>query len=285
MHHNDCYLGYPMKLVKQSLLVFIFACTPLVSEAKNPFSTDFVLDPYQIESSSELAYLNSTYSINSVIFKNTDESRFINYTQGLSIGLPQQFQVGIFETYANPLHKNPLNPGEGKSGLKAPLFSADKLMSYSDNLAFKASLSIKPNLTGSKEILNTYQVGILAISKVKADLDLSLGYSRTRYELAKTDADIFTLVMSKKFDEDTLLNLRYDATKWSATATTLGNFSSSMGHQLSAEISTSVAKDLWVGVNATYYYNKCNFTPVSLPIEYTNKTDLYNVSGVIKFLF
>lgn len=274
-----------MQFVKLSLITFVLTCIPTISEAGSPFAKDFILNPYQIESSSELGYLNSKYSINSIIFKNTDESRFINYTQTLKVGLPQQFEVGISETYANPLHKNPLNPGEGKSGLKAPLFSVAKRMNYSEALAFKASVSLKPNLTGSNEILNTYQADILAISKVQDDLDISLGYARTRYELSQTDADTFSLIISKRFEEDALLNLRYDAIKWSATETTLGKFSSSMGYQFVSELSAMVAKDLWVGIDATYYYNKCNFAPAFLPIEYTNKTNLYNFNGVIKFLF
>ena len=272
-----------MQLLKLTLLVLFL--TPKTSMAENPFALDFMLSPYQIESSTQASYLNSKYNIDSLFFKNTDESRFINYTQGLSIGLPQEISIGISETYADPLHKNPLNPSEGKSEFKAPLFSVNKLINFSDVLKFKASINLKPNLTKSNDDFNTLQAGILAIAKVQSDLDLSFGYTRTRYELSNTDADIFTLTVSKRLTDDTLLNLSYEETKWSATKTTLGDFDSSWGHGLTAELSTSIAKNIWIGLNSTYYYNKCTFTPIFPPIEYTNKTDLYTGGVTIKWIF
>jgi hypothetical protein len=274
-----------VRFIASKALIMLSMLIPEAALAQNPFSTDFMLAPYQVESSTQINYLNSKYSIDSLIFKNADESRFVNYTQGFTVGLPYDFSVGISETYADPLHKNPLNPGEGKSGFKAPFFNLNKLMNYSDGLKFKAGISLKPNLTESKDDFNTLQASILAVAKVKSDLDLSVGYTKTRYELSNTDADIFTVIVSKKFNDDTLLNLSYEHTKWSPTKTTLGEFDSSTGHAVTAELSRSIAREIWIGLNATYYYNQCTFTPIFPPIEYTNITDLYTAGVTIKWLF
>lgn len=272
-----------MKPVKT--IFTVLALIPSAGFAQTPFAPDFILAPYQIESSSQVSYLNTKYSIDSHIFKNKDESRFINFIQGFSIGLPNNFSVGISETYAEPLHKNPLNPSEGKSGFKAPFITLNKLVNYSDGLKFKVSASVNPNLSQTSDHFNTFHGSILAIAKVKNDLDLIFGYRKTRYELSNTDADIVTLTVSKRITDDTLLNLSYEETKWSATKTSLGDFDSSWGHGLTAELSTSIAKDIWIGLNSTYYYNKCTFTPIFPPIEYTNKTDLYTGGVTIKWIF
>lgn len=272
-----------MKPVKT--IVTVLALISSEGFAQTPFAPDFILAPYQIESSSQVSYLNTKYSIDSLIFKNKNESRFINYTQGFTIGLPYQFSVGISETYADPIHKNPLNPSEGKSGLKAPFIAVNKLVDYSDTLKFKMSVNLKPNLTGSSDHFNTLQAGILAIAKVKDNLNLSVGYNRTRYELSNTDADIYSLILSRKFSNETLLSLSYDKYKWSSTETTLGDFDSSDAYAITADLSSSLAKDIWVSLNASYYYNKCTFTPIFPPIEYTNKTDQYTGGVTIKWLF
>jgi hypothetical protein len=143
----------------------------------------------------------------------------------------------------------------------------------------------QPNLTGSSELLNTYQLIGLATFKFIPNMDVSIGYNRTRYELAGTDADIYSIILSRKFNEDVLLNVGYGVTKWSATETTLGNFDSSTGHSLTLDLSKNIDKDFWIGLNSTFYSNHEKFTGSPYPIIYENKTDFYTGGVTLKYLF
>lgn len=278
--------------MKSKLFALFIATIAGEALAESPFELDFILKPYQIESSTQVSYLKSTYDINSIVFKNNNYSEFVNYSQGFSIGLPNNFSVGITEIYADPVHKNPLNPGEGKSELKSPFFSLIKLIELSEDVSLKASGIIQPNLTGTSAAFNTAQFNMLAIKKTQKDFDLALGYSFMRYELAQTNSNSLDFIALKRFSEDTLLNLGYKVTFWDATQTTAGNFQASTGHTISGEISTRIAPSVWAALNSNYYVNKATFDPVPLPYSpplppysYTNTTNSYSVGATIKWLF
>lgn len=256
-----------------------------LSLAQNPFAPDFILEPFQIESFSQISYLNSTYDIKSNIFSNKDYSRFINYNQAFSIGLSDGYSVGISEVYADPLHKNPLNPSEGKSGFKSPFISINKITKYSDDLTLKFTGIIQPNLTGSSEKFNTYQLSATAISKIKSDFSLGAGLTKIRYELAHTDANTINLIFLKQFNTNTLLNLTYGLTFWDSTQTISGNFDSSLARTISAELSTNITKDIWIGLNLSRYSNEAKFTGAPFPVGYLNKTSTFTGGMTIKKLF
>lgn len=174
---------------KRFAVVWVLACSKTaLSNDFSPYSPAYIVSPYDVLSTSSYnnGWNNSRlYDISdshgssnpSASFKSTD----INFQQGLTLGLPQSFEIGFNLSYADNVYSS--SPGMNKpvGELGNPNFFVNKFWSTDSQLWGKASIQASPKTgdSGLKAAPTTYQIGLSGIYVPDNSLVTTLGITQS----------------------------------------------------------------------------------------------------------
>lgn len=275
-----------MALIKRIWLIpFAVFTAPCFSQGSqtSPYSPSFFLSPYQVEWDSSIGSTHTNYTINSPLLKNSANSIANNATQGLSIGLPDNFAIGVSELYVYPVITNPLNPNAATLGFKNPVLSGSKIWGLDTNSLFKISGSVQPN-TGVKAGLTTYNFGATGIFIGNNDWITSLGINETVNDGGDGGTATVIATISKKISSY-ILNASVGAARFPSILMSTGYVATSYGYSGTLELSRQILDQAWLGINYSIGSTTNTYTQNFMSIPFNNRT-LYNSGGVsLKVLF
>jgi hypothetical protein len=251
----------------------------------SPYSPAFFLSPYQVEWDSSISYTHSNYTIVSPILKSSSSSVSSNATQGLSIGLPDNYAVGISDVYVHPIMDNPLNPYVPTGGFKNPVISASKLWDLNAKTQLKFNASVQPN-TGVRAGLTTYNFGAIGIYSGANDWAASFGVNETINDGSDGGTTTAIALLSKKVGAY-LINASAGAARFPSSLLLTGYVATSYGYSGTLEVSRAILDNAWLGVNYSIGSTTNTYTQYlysqSIPV---NNRLLYNSVGMsLKVLF
>jgi hypothetical protein len=269
------------------LSLFCGLLLPLVAVGAelSPYSPAFFLSPYQVEWDSSISYTHSNYTIVSPILNNSSSSVSSNATQGLSIGLPDNYAVGISDVYVHPIMDNPLNSYVPTGGFKNPVISANKLWDLNSKTQLKLNASVQPN-TGVKAGLTTYNFGATGIYSGTDDWVASFSVNETVNDGSDGGTATAIALLSKKVGAY-LINASAGASRFPSSLMLTGYAATSYGYAGTLEISRSILDNAWLGINYSIGSTSNTYTQylysTSIP---ANNRLLYNSVGMsLKVLF
>lgn len=256
-----------------------------IADEPSPYSPAFFLSPYQIEWDTNVSYTHTNYTINSPILKNSANSVSSNALQGLSLGLPDNFSVGISDLYVHPIIDNPLNVYSPTGGFKNPVISASKLWGLNATTQLKLNASVQPN-TGVKAGLTTYNFGATGIYSGADDWAASFGINETINDGSDGGTTTAVALLSKKVGSY-LINVSAGAARFPSSLLLTGYVATSYGYSGAIEISRAILDNAWLGVNYSIGSTTNTYTQYlysqSIP---ANNRLLYNSVGMsLKVLF
>jgi hypothetical protein len=265
------------------LLALLVIAPGVRADEPSPYLPSFFLSPYQVEWDSNLDNIRTNYTINSPVLKNSASSINNNYSQKFSIGLPNNYAVGISDLYVQSVVSNPLNINAATPGFKNPVFSAAKLWSIDEFLLLKVLGSVQPNL-GVKAGVSTYNLGASAIFIGSDGWESSLGVNETTNDAGYGGAPSLSATVSKQAGAY-VINATAAATRFPSILMTNGYAASSYLYSGSLEISRRIADQVWLGANYSVGNNQYTYTQNFMKIPFNNRT-LYNAVGMsLKVLF
>lgn len=251
----------------------------------SPYSPAFFLSPYQVEWDSSISYTHSNYTIVSPILKNSSTSVSSNATQGLSIGLPDNYAVGISDVYVHPIMGNPLNPYVPTGGFKNPVISASKIWDLNTRTQLKLNASVQPN-TGVRAGLTTFNFGATGICSGADDWAASFGVYETFNDGSDGGTTTAIALLSKKVGSY-LINASTGAARFPSSLLLTGYVATSYGYSGTLEVSRAILDNAWLGVNYSIGSTTNTYTQYlySYSIPANNRL-LYNSVGMsLKVLF
>jgi len=265
-----------------SLTAFAVPCIAQSGET-SPYSPSFFLSSYQVEWDSSVGTTHTNYTINSPVLKNSANSIANNATQGLSIGLPENFAIGVTELYVYPVVTNPLNPNAATLGFKNPALSGSKIWGLDTSSLFKISGSVQPN-TGVKAGLTTYNFGATGIFIGSDDWIASLGVNETVNDGGDGGTATVVATVSKKISAY-ILNASIGAARFPSILMSTGYVTTSYGYSGTLELSSQILDQAWLGINYSIGSTTNSYTQNFMLIPFNNRT-LYNLAGIsLKVLF
>jgi len=264
---------------KRYFYLLAIAVIPVLAQADelSPYSPAFFLSPYQVEWDSNLGSTHTNYSISSPILKNSANSIATNISEALSIGLPDNFAIGVTELYVDPVVTNPLNPNAPTLGFKNPMLSGSKLWNVDDSFLLKAFGSIQPN-TGVKAGLTTFNFGLNGIFVGKDDWVASIGANETVNDGSDGGTATVVGMVSKKIGIY-MINASLGAARFPSSLMTTGYLATSYGYSGALELSRQVLDHAWVGLNYSIGSLNSTYTQNFMSILFNERT-LYNTVGV-----
>ncbi len=273
-----------LNLQKFLLLLAILMSTPfVVADEVSPYAPSFFLSPYQIEWDTNIDSIRTNYTINSPVLKNSANSINNNYAQKFSIGLPDNFAVGISDLYVQSVISNPLNINAATPGFKNPVFSGAKLWKMNGDVLLKVLGSVQPNL-GVKAGVSTYNLGASAIFISSDGWESSIGINETTNDAGYGGAPSVLGTVSKQLGLY-VINLNAGVTRFPSILMTTGYAASSYLYSGGFEVSRQFSDQVWAGVNYNIGSNQYTYTQNFRQIPFNNRT-LYNAVGVsLKVLF
>jgi hypothetical protein len=274
-----------MHFILKLLLPPFLLVLPLlaVAEEVSPYKPSFFLSPYQVEWDSNIDNIRTNYTINSPVLKNSANSINNNYAQKFSIGLPDNYAVGISDLYVQSVISNPLNINAATPGFKNPVVSAAKLWSINDQVLIKLLGSVQPNL-GVKAGVSTYNLGASAIFIGSDGWESSIGINETTNDAGYGGAPSVLATASKQVGLY-VINASAGVTRFPSILMTTGYAASSYLYSGGLDISRQLSNQVWAGVNYNIGSNQYTYTQNFRSIPFNNRT-LYNSVGVsLKVLF
>ena len=266
-----------------SILVCWMMPSLVLAGELSPYSPAFFLSPYQVEWDSSVGTTHTNYTINSPVLKNSANSVTNNATQGLSIGLPENYAIGITELYVYPVVSNPLNPNAATLGFKNPVLSGAKIWGLDTSSLLKISATVQPN-TGVKAGLTTYNFGATGIFIGSDDWVASVGINETVNDGGDGGTATVVGTISKKIGAY-MLNASAGASRFPSVLMTTGYAATSYGYAGTLELSRQILNQAWLGVNYSIGSVANTYTQNFMSIPFNNRT-LYNSAGVsLKVLF
>jgi len=260
---------------------------PLIAmgDELSPYSPAFFLSPYQVEWDTNLGYTHSNYTVNSPVLKNSANSVSSNAYQGLSIGLPENFAVGISDLYVHPIIDNPLNAYAPTGGFKNPVFSGSKIWGLGTPTLFKLNASVQPN-TGVKAGLTTYNFGATGIYQGNDGWVASLNVYETVNDGGDGGTATAVAMVSKQFGKY-LANASVGAARFPSVLMTNAYTAPSYGYSGTIELSCQILDQAWIGASYSIGSTTNTYTQY---VYYTSITSnnrlLYNAYGLsLKVLF
>jgi hypothetical protein len=264
-------------------LLLLMTASFAVADQVSPYAPSFFLSPYQVEWDSNIDNIRTNYTINSPALKNSANSINNNYVQKFSIGLPDNFAVGISDLYVQSVISNPLNINAATPGFKNPVVSAAKLWSINDQVLIKVLGSVQPNL-GVKAGVSTYSLGASAIFIGSDGWESSFGVNETTNDAGYGGAPSVLATVSKQVGLY-VINISAGATQFPSILMTTGYAASSYLYSGGLDISRQLSNQVWAGVNYNIGSNQYTYTQNFRSIPFNNRT-LYNAVGVsLKALF
>lgn len=249
----------------------------------SPYAPSFFLKPYQIESDTNIDNIRTNYTIVSPVLKNSANSINNNYTQKFSIGLPNNYAVGISDLYVQSVITNPLNTNAANQGFKNPVISATKLWSVDNNLLLKVLGSVQPNL-GVRAGVSTYNLGASAIFIGVNGWETSITANETTNDANYGGAPSLNWTISKQLGSY-VINTNASVLRFPSILMTTGYAASSYLYSGGFEVSRQFTNHIWAGVNYSIGSNQYTYTQNFMKIPYNNRT-LYNSVGLsLKLLF
>ena len=271
-----------LKEIVSTALLLGFMPTAIAEEV-SPYAPSFFLKPYQIESDTNIDNIRTNYTINSPVLKNSANSINNNYAQKFSIGLPDNFAVGISELYVQSVISNPLNINAATPGFKNPVVSGAKLWNVNGDVLLKVLGSVQPNL-GVKAGVSTYNLGVSAILIGSDGWESSIGINETTNDAGYGGAPSILGTISKQVGQY-VINANAGVTRFPSILMTTGYAASSYLYSGGLEISRQFSDQVWAGVNYNIGSNQYTYTQNFRQIPFNNRT-LYNAVGAsLKVLF
>jgi len=265
------------------LLAFLIAPPACFADELSPYSPAFFLSPYRVEWDSSLQNTHTNYTIDSPVLKNSANSIATSASQALSIGLPNNFAVGITELYLYPSVTNPLNPNAGTLGFKNPVVSGSKIWDLDTSVLLKLSGSVQPN-TGVKAGLTTYNFGATGIYIGNNDWVTSFGVNETVNDGGDGGTATAIAMVSKQIGSY-MINVSAGAARFPSVLMTTGYVAASYGYSGTVELSRQILDRAWLGVNYSIGSTNNTYTQNFMSIPFNSRT-LYNTAGVmLKVLF
>jgi hypothetical protein len=254
-----------------------------VAEEVSPYKPSFFLSPYQVEWDSNIDNIRTNYTINSPVLKNSANSINNNYAQKFSIGLPDNYAVGISDLYVQSVISNPLNINAATPGFKNPVFSGAKLWNMNGDVLLKVLGSVQPNL-GVKAGVSTYNLGASAIFIGPDGWESSIGINETTNDAGYGGAPSILGTVSKQVGLY-VINANAGATRFPSILMTTGYAASSYLYSGGLEVSRQFGDQVWAGINYNIGSNQYTYTQNFRQIPFNNRT-LYNAVGAsLKVLF
>jgi len=269
-----------MALIIQAWLILLAVCvTPCFAQSgqTSPYSPSFFLSPYQVEWDSSIGSTHTNYTINSPLLKNSANSIANNASQGLSIGLPDNFAIGVTELYVYPVVTNPLNPNAATLGFKNPVLSGNKIWGLDTNSLFKIFGSVQPN-TGVKAGLTTYNFGATGIYIGSDAWEASLSVNETVNDGGDGGTATVVATVSKKVSAY-ILNASVGAARFPSILMSTGYVATSYGYSGTLELSRQILDQAWLGINYSIGSTTNTYTQNFMLIPFNNRT-LYNSVGM-----
>jgi hypothetical protein len=249
----------------------------------SPYQPSFFLNPYQVEWDSNVDNIRTNYTINSPVLKNSANSINNNYAQKLSIGLPDNYAIGISDLYVQSIVSNPLNINAATPGFKNPVVSVAKLWNINSSVLLKALGSVQPNL-GVKAGVSTYNLGISAIFIGPNDWQTSLGINETTNDAGYGGAPTLSGAISKQIGLY-VINATAGVTRFPSILMTTGYASSSYLYQGNLELSRQLSDQVWLGASYSIGSNQYTYTQNFMSIPFNNRTLYNSVGASLKVLF
>lgn len=274
-----------MRPSSKFLFSFILLALPIMAIAQevSPYAPSFFLKPYQIEWDSNVDNIRTNYTIDSPILKNSANSINNNYFQKLSIGLPDNYAVGISDLYVQTVISNPLNLNAVTPGFKNPVISASKFWGINNNLLIEVLGSVQPNL-GVKAGVSTYNLGTSAIFIGSNGWESSLGFNETTNDAGYGGAPSVLGTVSKQIGLY-VINVSAGVTKFPSILMTTGYAASSYLYSGGVVVSRQMTNQVWAAFNYNIGSNQYTYTQNFMNIPFNNRT-LYNSVGIsLKVLF
>lgn len=254
-----------------------------IAETPSPYQPSFFLSPYQVEWDSNVDNIRTNYTINSPVLRNSANSINNNYAQKFSIGLPDNFAVGISDLYVQSVIGNPLNINAATPGFKNPVVSGAKLWNVNGDVLLKLLGSVQPNL-GVKAGVSTYNLGASAIFIGSDGWESSLGVNEATNDAGYGGAPSMLGTVSKKVGLY-VINVNAGVTRFPSILITTGYAASSYLYSGGLELSRQFSNEVWAAINYNIGSNEYTYTQNFRQISFNNRT-LYNAVGVsLKVLF
>jgi hypothetical protein len=253
------------------------------AEEASPYAPSFFLSPFQVEWDTNVDNIRTNYTINSPALKNSANSINNNYAQKFSLGLPDNYAVGISDLYVQSVISNPLNINAATPGFKNPVISGAKLWNIDGEVLLKLAASVQPNL-GVRAGVSTYNLGASVIFIGLDGWESSLGINETTNDAGYGGAPSATGVISKQIGQY-VVNVTVGVTRFPSILMTTGYAASSYLYSGGLELSHQLASQVWLGANYNIGSNQYTYTQNFMKIPFNNRT-LYNSAGLsLKVLF
>lgn len=253
------------------------------SFAASPYSPAFYLSPYQVQWDSSLTRTQTNYTISSRFLNNSANSISYGGTQGLFIGLPYEFSLGITELYVKPTITNPANPNAATQGFKNPVLTGGKVWVLNDANLIKGLVSVQPNMNVVAGA-STYNFGLTGVHTSSEEWVSSLTLNMTTNDVGSGGIATVSASLSKAFS-GYFVNASLGSSRFSSTVIQSGYINPSYGYAGTIEVSREVLQNAWLGVSYSLGSVNSTYTQNFMSLTFNNRTQ-YNAAGVsLKVLF
>jgi hypothetical protein len=266
---------------------YLLLCSlPLICEASeqlSPYSPAFFLNPYQIEWDSSAGYSRTNITVTSPFVQQANVSSNYSIAQGLFLGLPNNYSIGISEAYIKTIEINPNNPAGRQNGWTNPVLTGSKIWNRDSNTQAKLTGTLQPNMNVVPGMTN-YSVALTGIYLGQQSWTSTLGLIKSGNDGGGNGVTTVEAVFSKELGEY-LCNLTLDAARFNSSVIRTGSTPASYGYLGMLSMSRPVAKEVWVGINYSIASNINTYTQTYGRIEYNTRYLVNAISANVKVLF
>lgn len=278
-----------MRLSLKTLYIYcvLFSCDGN-SQELSPYSPAFILKPEQVESSTSLGinWVNAQFS--SQTSSSSAKIAVIGGGETISVGLPNDFQVGAGVGYSDFISKSPstLNVVTGWSN---PALYANKTWFSNTPTRVKLFLSASPKTgdSGTRGSPSLYATGIAGIHISPSGLVSAVSLTQSMADNSGSNQAAGSTSLSGAISKDIgayLLNGSIGATRVQSMIYQSGVYlQPSFAYSANLGISRSIVENIWVG--ASYAISQNKNTTEYRGIQGNAKTINNSITTSISILF
>lgn len=259
------------------------------AEEYSPYSPAFILKPAQIESSSSFGMNWANAQFSSPLTNNSSKIGVIGAGEAISVGLPQDIEIGAGIGYSDYVNKSPatLNVVTGWSN---PSMYANKTWFSNTNIRLKAGISVIPRTGGSglTSFPTQYIGGVTGIYIGSNDWVSTLYASQTISDkngntFQLTDSTLLRATLSKAIDSY-LIEGSFGATRSSSMIYEGGAYlQPSYTYLASLQASRQIVRDIWAAIS--YEISTNQNTVSGSESQYNTKILNNSITASVRMLF
>ena len=212
-------------------------------------------------------------------------SRFGLITQAFDYGLNTRTTLSLSQTVAHAFQKNPLNPFEGKTGLRGPKLGTAYRFEPAASVILRPHLELQVN-PATRSRLNYVTAGtqVLWSPSLASQWLLGAEWSATRHHDIRSESAAWGLLAAWG-NPNYNITLRYSRAQLNSFTTTHGTYSKSPYTRWKLEIARSLNHKTWVFVGFEEEQSRGRFMPTFPPLAVDNQRKQHTLSTGLKWYF